>query len=231
VDTTAGQCYCPYDADWGTWALNDPSCSTALHAKCKTDPRLPCTWVNTFYDAQASSNVTAAPHEKDLGAFLYNDCPPALPCSCALVNFNAQDSATLVYACCQDLKVYAAIPFSGLSKPAVDAYCGGKNISPLVQTWVVSKLWHANCTGHTGSGVYSYNASALQRSQQYTNTSSSAARNVDVSAGHNKKVAIAAAAAGIGGVALGALVAAAVMSWWSKRGTVGAYNRLQGGSV
>lgn len=229
-----GQCYCRYDFDWDTWALDDPTCKAALHSKCAADTRLPCDWVTAYYASSFGGHNASAPHSKDLTAFLYNDCPPGPPCACSGLSFEgSSDSAEAIYYCCQDLQVYAAVPYSGISETTVNTFCGGKGSGATVKAFVQHQLWHQNCsaTGSVTSGVYTYNPKALSASRQSVQASAAASgesSGAGSSNGGSSKIAIAAVSAGIGGLAVGALVAGAVMAWWSRKGASSEYSRLQG---
>jgi hypothetical protein len=87
-----GQCYCRYDTDYGTWALGEESCKSALYAKCRAG-QLPCGWLEAYYGHYTGDSLAhKLPHEDDVQGFVFDDCQPQPPCACAGVNFDGADS-------------------------------------------------------------------------------------------------------------------------------------------
>lgn len=125
----SGACYCRYDSSTGSWALREPSCRAALYNKCGSrGSLLECASLEAFYlgsSAVSTSESSKNTHEDAIAAFLFVDCPPSPPCSCAVLRLDGADAPRAKAQCCSDLRAHCAAPFSGLDCEEVDAYCAG----------------------------------------------------------------------------------------------------------
>jgi hypothetical protein len=91
------------------------------------------------------------PHEKDIAAFLFEDCTPQPPCACSSLRFNKADDVAAAVACCRDLKAACKAPFAALSCKTVEAYCRDDQQQAAVAHWVGHALRGADCMAYHGA--------------------------------------------------------------------------------
>lgn len=149
LSVPAGQCYCRYDVDFNVWALAEDSCKQALYQRCKTEAGLPCDWLDKLY-APAAGPAHNLPHEKDIAAFLHEDCSPQPPCACTGLKFDGSDPVATAVGCCRDLRVACKTPFSGLCCKKVAAFCSDDQPIPMLAAWTAHNLHHADCSSYAG---------------------------------------------------------------------------------
>eukprot|EP00879_Flechtneria_rotunda_P002375 GHRR01002570.1.p1 GENE.GHRR01002570.1~~GHRR01002570.1.p1 ORF type:complete len:483 (+),score=159.54 GHRR01002570.1:316-1764(+) len=166
-----GSCYCRYDTDFNIWALAEDSCKQALYKRCKTEKELECIWLDEFY-APVHGPAHQLPHEKDIAAFMYEDCSPQPPCACSGLNFDGTDAVPIAVACCRDLKVACKTPFSGLACKQVSEFCEDDKPAPVLAAWSSHMLRHADCSSYTGIPYKIVPLEKMQAAVQQQNTES-----------------------------------------------------------
>jgi hypothetical protein len=203
-----GECYCRHDSASGAWGLQEPSCRAALLSKCgPAGALLECAAIQPLYtlapgganDVAAQRTATAA-----AGAFLFADCPPAPPCSCATLRLDAGDAPGPKARCCSDLRTHCAAPFLGLSCGDVGAYCGAARAAPAaVRQFVGIKTHRQDCSSPLFARAYT----------RFVHAPPPAAPGVGAalrSLGRGGLVAAAATACALGSLAAAAALAVAV---------------------
>jgi hypothetical protein len=160
--SAGGVCYCRYDAAGATWALREPACRATLLAKCgASGALLECTTLEAFYSLPQHSqeDARAAQLSDQIAAFLFVDCPPSPPCSCARLRMDGADAPGAQAQCCSDLRAHCAAPFSGLDCDEVDAFCSGASPAPAraldtVRQFVAVKTHSQDCAAPQHARAY-----------------------------------------------------------------------------
>jgi hypothetical protein len=154
----AGECYCRYDASANKWGLHEPSCRAALLSKCgPTGSLLECSSLQALYAAAAPGSSPQPAAASAAAAFLFVDCPPGPPCSCAGLRLDGTDAPRPRARCCSDLSTHCASPFSGLDCDDVRAYCGagpGLPVPDAVRQFVAVKTHRLDCAAPRYARAY-----------------------------------------------------------------------------
>jgi hypothetical protein len=141
--SSSKECYCRYNEATNAWALLEPACKAGLYRRCDVgDNLLECAHLTSYY-----TEGDAAAGEK-IAAFLFVDCPPAAPCSCASLKLDGSDDASVSAQCCSDLRAHCQVPFSGLSCEEVSRFCAAgadAASSDAVSAFIMVKTHGATC--------------------------------------------------------------------------------------
>jgi hypothetical protein len=140
--SSSKSCYCRYNEATNAWALLEPACKAGLYRRCDVgDNLLECAHLTGYY-----TEGDAAAAEK-ISAFLFVDCPPAAPCSCASLKLDGSDDASVSAQCCSDLRAHCQVPFSGLSCEEVSLFCAAG--ADAASSDAVSAFIHVKTHGAT----------------------------------------------------------------------------------
>jgi len=145
-----GQCYCRFDYDWSEWSLSDEACKGALYQRAG-DPLsgLDPTLLDGYYHYRpsAATGVLLPPNADQVTAFLYSDCLPAPPCSCAGGSRNGMNWQ----ACFNEIQIYAADPDRHVPPEILhDAVSQGTDHAKHIQAWVQSAFPAGSCYHYQG---------------------------------------------------------------------------------
>lgn len=124
---------------------------------------LECAHLEGFYSAMSHPGVEL-PHRDLISAFLFVDCLPAPPCSCAAAvaahggESRQQRTVAGHSQCCADLRVHCQVPFSGLDCADVSRFCGSTRNNAdnfgAVYSYVVVKTHNVQCKDPQFTAAY-----------------------------------------------------------------------------
>lgn len=219
----AGACYCRYESNGAGWALQEASCRAALYSRCGSQGSLlECATLEAFY---SSDGDRARSHRASdqIAAFLFVDCPPAPPCSCAALTSDNAGNQIIVASkaqCCSDLRAHCKVPFSGLDCDEVDAYCSASaatrsaGASDALRQFVAVKTHKEDCAAPQNARAYARfaasNAAAAAAAEALAPVAAAAEMLQQLAGAHGMGGGALAVMVGAAAVAVGAAVAGTV---------------------